>query len=250
MKPTSPSDLIRPFLDPRVPWLFLVGSLALAVLGNALSELLTNIFGATLPFLIGLIVSAIAIFLFVFTRFQRLVRAFNQPKRTAIPPEQQAPPHAGLILPIGLNSSGAEESIIRWHLQGLNLRHCWLLITPQVETHAKFGDLKQLLLEQNVRIHPILLRDAEQSNQIYDRVCAAIDEARTIGEAMPLIADITAGTKPMSAGTLLACQDEGIPIHYWSTPRDDRGNPRRTEDGQAMLIGIDLPTASTSAQQP
>ncbi|MFV9504088.1 MAG: hypothetical protein AB4911_05925 [Oscillochloridaceae bacterium umkhey_bin13] len=239
MKPTSLSDLIRPFLETRAPLLFLIGSLALALLTNAVYELLTTTLGVTPVFLIGLILTTTVLLIAATLGFLRILRVIERRQirvRNHIPAEQQAAPHAGLILPVGMRNDGPELAIIQWHLRNATLRHCWLLITPEVEQKAKFGDLKQLLHENNVRIHPISLSDAIQSDQVYTLVRTAINEAKQIGEALPLIADITGGTKPMTAGTLLACQDEATAVQYWSTPRDEHGNPRLVEEGRPMRV--------------
>lgn len=234
-------DLFRPFLETRAPLLFLVGSIALAILGNAVYELLTSTFGATPEFLIALVVAAVLIFAFVALSFRRLVRALDRRRVVAqnrVEPDQQADPHAGLILPVGLNPRGAEAAIIGWHRRGAALRHCWLLVSPEVARNPKFGDLKQGLLDGGVTPHVVTIDDAIQAGEVYARVRAAIEEARRFADAAPLIADITGGTKAMTAGTLLACLEAGVPAQYWSTPRDREGNPRLVEDGRPMKVVV------------
>jgi hypothetical protein len=241
MSSPSLNDLLRPFLETRAPLLFLIGSLALAILGNAVYELLTSTFGATPEFLIALVISATLIFSFVALSFQRLLRVLEQRQvlvRNIIAPEQQAAPHAGLILPVGLHPQGAEAAIIAWHQRGATLRHCWLLASPQVEAHEKFGDLKQSLLEHNVIPHVVKLDDAIQSDQVYTKVRETIAAARKLGDAIPLIADITGGTKAMTAGTLLACLEEQVAVQYWSSPRDRAGNPRMIEESRPMKVVV------------
>ncbi|HEU4326772.1 MAG TPA: hypothetical protein VFS21_26770 [Roseiflexaceae bacterium] len=241
MPPSSPNDLFRPFLETRVPLLFLIGSLALAVLGNATYELLTTTFGATPEFLIGLIASAILIFTFVALSFRRLLRALDARRvvvRNTVAPDQQAEPHAGLILPVGLNQSGPEQAIVAWHQRNVKLRHCWVLASPEVERSTKFGDLKQRLLEGNTTVHVVSLGDSIQADQVYSEVCAAIAAARRFPDASPLIADITGGTKAMTAGTLLACLAADVTVQYWTVPRDEQGNPRLVTEGCAMKVVV------------
>jgi len=239
MSSPSLNNLLRSFLDPRVPFLFIVGSLALAILGNAVYELLTNSLGAAPAFLVALIIGATAIFLFVAFSFQRLLHVLERRRvvvRNVIAPEQQAEAHAGLILPVGLNPKGPEEDIIAWHQRGGTLRHCWLLASQ--EAGEKVGALKQKLLEQNVTPYIRIIDDAIQTDQVYAQVRQAIHDARGLRDAAPLIADITGGTKVMTAGTLLACLDEQVAVHYWSTPRDRKGGPLLSSDGRPMKVVV------------
>lgn len=241
MQQPSLSELFRPFLETRAPLLFLIGSLALAILGNAVYELLTSTFGATPEFLIALVIGAVLIFAFVAVGFRRLLRALDARQvvvRNVVAPDQQADPHAGLILPVGLNPRGPEAAIIAWHQRNATLRHCWLLVTPEVERNAKFGDLKQSLLERGVTPHIVPLDDSVQAEQVYGQVRATITQARQFADARPLIADITGGTKAMTAGTLLACLGAAVAVQYWSVPRDSGGNPRLAEDGRPMKVVV------------
>lgn len=240
MRQPSLNDLFRSFLETRVPLLFLVGSIALAILGNAIYELLTSTFGATPEFLIALVIGAVLIFIFVTVGFRRLLHTLDARKvvvRNDVQPDQQAEPHAGLILPVGLNHPGPEAAIIAWHQRDATLRHCWLLVTPEVEREGKkLGDLRQGLLERGVVPHIELLPDAVQADRVYTQVQDTIMRARQLTEAHPLIADITGGTKAMTAGTLLACLDSDVAVQYLSTPRDSTGHPRRVEDARPMKV--------------
>ena len=241
MRSPSLNDLFRQFLETRAPLLFLIGSIALAILGNAIYELLTSSFGATPVFLIALVVGAALIFAFVTVALRRLLRALEQRRvvvRNQVRPDQQAERHAGLILPVGLNPRGAEAAIVAWHQRGATLRHCWLLVSPQVMNNPKFGDLKQGLLDQGTLPHLIELDDAIQVDEVYLKVRAAIAEARRFPDATPLIADITGGTKAMTAGMLLACLETGVATQYWLVPRDQDGNPLLVEDGVAMKVVV------------
>lgn len=238
MNRLSLNDLLRLFLETRVPVLFLIGSLALAILGNAVYELLTGVFGATPQFLIALIASAVLIFAFVVAGFQRLLRRLKRRGGTTVEPDRQSPPHPGLILLVSTNPQAADADIIAWHQQGATLRHCWLLASPSVASSERFRNLKQALLERNVTPHPVLLEDALRADQVYAKVRDAISEAVPVRDAWPLIADITGGTKVMTAGLLLACLDAGVPVQYWVTPRDRQGNPLPSEESCAMQVVV------------
>ncbi|RRR70858.1 MAG: hypothetical protein EI684_12465 [Candidatus Viridilinea halotolerans] len=241
MNSPSLTKLFRPFLETRAPLLFLIGSIALGILSSAVYELLTTTFGATPQFLIGLVISAMLIFTFVAFSFQRLLRAYEQRQvvtHNPVAPDQQAEPHAGLILPVGMSNPGAELDIIVWHLRDTTLRHCWLLASPQVMELEKFGNLRQYLLEHNVIPHPVKIDDAMGADQIYTTVMATIKNAQNDNEALPLIADITGGTKVMTVGIVLACLDTHTTVQYWQAPRDRTGNPRMTDASRPMKIMV------------
>ena len=239
MRQPSLNDLFRSFLETRVPLLFLVGSIALAILGNAIYELLTSTFGATPEFLIALVIGAVLIFIFVTVGFQQLLRTLDARKvvRNDVRPDQQAEPHAGLILPVSLTHPGPEATIIAWHQRDATLRHCWLLVTPEVEREGKkLGNLRQGLFERGVTPYNVPLPDSVQADHVYTQVQDTIRRARQLTDAHPLIADITGGTKAMTAGTLLACLDSDVAVQYLSTPRDSTGHPRRVEDALPMKV--------------
>ncbi|PDW04083.1 hypothetical protein [Candidatus Viridilinea mediisalina] len=241
MNSPSLTKLFRPFLETRAPLLFLIGSIALAILGNAIYELLTATFGATPQFLIGLVISAMLIFSFVAFSFQRLLRAYEQRQVSAhnpVAPDQQADPHPSLILPVGMSKPGAELDIIVWHLRNTTLRHCWLLASPQAMELEKFGDLKQYLIEHDVTWHLVKIDDAMGADQVYATVMATIKKAQNDDDALPLIADITGGTKAMTVGIVLACLDTHTTVQYWLAPRDRAGNPRMTDASRPMKVMV------------
>ncbi|HEU4327853.1 MAG TPA: hypothetical protein VFS21_32245 [Roseiflexaceae bacterium] len=234
----SPNDMFRSFLETRVPQLFLIGSIALAILGNAAYDVLTEMMG--LPPWFVLIVT-LPIIILVVRGLWHLARALDARRvvvRNTVAPDQQAEPHAGLILPVGLNQPGPEPAIIAWHQRRARLRHCWLLVSPEVERSAKFGDLKQRLIEGNTTVHVVSLGDSTQVDQVYAQVGAAVVEARRFPDASPLIADITGGTKVTTAGTVLACLAADVAVQYWTVPRDERGNPRLASEGCAMKVVV------------
>ncbi|MCU0490907.1 MAG: hypothetical protein MUD01_04945 [Chloroflexaceae bacterium] len=231
------------FFDPKLPLLFIVGSVALAVLGNAVYDLLTDVVGAQPQTLLSVSVVAVLIFFLAVLAFQRIVARSRPRQSPAIPAEQQAAPHAALILPVGLNESGPERAIINWHLQQRRLRHCWLLASPKVQADPKFGDLKQWLLEENVEAHVVSIADEYQSQMSYQAVMQALDEAQTKLDSRPWIVDITSGTKAMTAGMVLACRDTNTALQYLASTRNARGEP--TDESVVMTVALQLAQEGT-----
>lgn len=248
MRPTSLSDLFRPFLETRAPLLFLVGSLALAILGNAVYELLTTTFGARPEFLIGLVITAALIFAFVALAFQRLLQATRAASGTLrIPQDQQVPPHPSLILPVGLREEGPERPILEWHLRDQTLRRCWLVASPQVRESPKLSNLRQWLLEQNVEVFVLPIDDERAIGPSYRAALEALDLAPRLREGLPVVVDITGGTAMMSVGLALAARERGIPIQYYPAQYTATGMVR-TRSADAPLLAVEVLTAG--AQQP
>lgn len=241
MSTFSANRLFRQFLETRAPLLFLIGSLALGILSNAVYELITTTFGATPVFLITLVISAIVVLAFVVWGVRRIARAIEGRQAIGQPaPDRQTVPHGGLILPVGLSKPGPELDIIDWHGRNGALKHCWLIITPQVRGEAadKLGDLMQRIQDRNALPHPIEVDDALKVDQLYATMTEVLREAGGTRGAAPLIADITSGNKPMTAGLLLACLEQGVPMQYWHAPRDRLGRPLASQSPSAMEIVV------------
>jgi len=218
MRPRRWNEFFALFFDPTVPVTFIVGSLAIAVAGSALYTLLSEIIGTDTPSQIQLFLGSLAIVIISVFVLRQAVRFWirHQSKGILIVPEnEQAQAHKSLILPIGVNPIGAERGIIHHHARHGVLRHCWLLVTPQVETSAKLGELRQYLLESNVEPHILRLKNAHQVGESYAATLDAVRVARATRDAWPLIADITAGTAVMSVGIALAAREQGVSIQYY-----------------------------------
>jgi hypothetical protein len=108
---------------------------------------------------------------------------------------------------------------------------------------SKLSDLRQMLLERNVTPYAVEVDDALQVDSLYRKMLDVLAEAQTLRSAQPLIADLTGGNKPMTAGMLLACLEVGVTMQYWHVPRDDRGRPLVTQPASAMQIVLNASTA-------
>lgn len=214
MRPQSLNDLFALFFDPRVPVLFVVGSIVLAIVGNGTYDLLLRWLGDTPQTIVAVIVGAILILVFVLLGFQALLRARHRALGTQLSQDEIANPHAGLVLFVsaGELEQGSEKHAIDHHLQENQLRHCWLIETP--ESAQKSLLLKGYLEDRNVRTHPIPIQHGYQARLAYDAIRQALQEAQQIAEALPVIVDITAGARPVAAGAVLACRDQQVPMEY------------------------------------
>lgn len=231
------TDLFALFFDPKVPILFIVGSIMLAVIGNGIYDLVLLWFGESASTITIIVLSATLIFIAITLGFWAIVHRYQVDTDTLVPPEQEAQPHAGLILTVGPDPRAAARSIIEWHLREATLRHCWLIVTPDVQTKQHFKDLRFWLMECNVVPHTLSIADPEQVDASYTAVRQGIAQARKLLGDAAIIVDITGGLKPMTAGTVLACRDLGIPMQYLKARRDESGHPL-PDSSRPMMVEV------------
>ncbi|MCS7288660.1 MAG: hypothetical protein NZ699_05965 [Roseiflexus sp.] len=216
MKSRRLSEFLAQFLDSRAPLLFIAASLMLAMLGNALYELVLLTFGEQPVTLIGIIVGAALIFPLLFWLLRRAIETIA--RRTPIievEPAEQIKPHPGLILPVGLSQPGPERAILEWHLSNATLRDCWLIASPEARKSAKLSDLRQWLVEQNVDVHTVPIRDATSLEDVFRAAMQALRETQALPRALPVAVDITGGTAVMSVGLALAARNWNASLQYY-----------------------------------
>lgn len=220
-------DFLAPFLDSRAPVLFIVASLVLAMLGNALYELVLLMFGAQPITLIGIIVGSALIFPFLVWSIRRVIEGIAGKQQTIeVIPAERIEPHSALVLPVGLRSQGPERAILEWHQPGRVLRDCWLIVSSQVRSDAqsKVSDLTQWLIENNVDVHIIDIADATSLDETFRAAMQALREAHGPVQALPVVVDITGGTAVMSVGMALAARNWNTPVRYYPAVYNREGN--------------------------
>lgn len=234
------SDFLAQFLDSRAPVLFIIGTLALALLGNALYELVLLTFGDRRETLVGIVVSAALILPLVYWSFRTIVEAIarNTRRTLEVPPAERMTPHRSLILPVGLRDDGPERPILEHHLRDGALRHCWLIVTHRASERNKISDLKQWLLERNVHVYPIEINDPSSLAESYQATTTALQAARALPRALPIAVDITSGTSVMSVGIALAAREQGAPIQYYPALYDQAGNVIPNSATAPMLVAF------------
>ncbi len=224
------TDIFEMITDPRVPVLFLLGSVVLAVLGNAVYDLLMELTapardnalvlrlellstGAVIA-LVGIVAS-----IWLWYRLQRR----RLPPDVA-PAQLLDAGYAGLILFVSERADAAERAAITYHLEMQTLRQLWLIVTR--ESREKTLDLIRWLREQpggdHVQVTQLPLTDAFDLASAYETLIGAL--ALTGQDLDHVIVDITGGTKYMSTGAVLACREYGVPMQYVRVPFE-RGVP-------------------------
>jgi hypothetical protein len=149
--------------------------------------------------------------------------------RAVVDESRLAPPHAGLIWLFG---PGPFEHLIfalNHHRAGGGGGHCWLVMQedfPPVMT--KLGELSRRLAEEGVatQVHPVYVKQPDV-RAAYQAVRAVFEREAAEEGLSPdqVIADITGGTKPLTAGMVLAAITTGGALEYVESERDEQGRP-------------------------
>ena len=200
---------------------FLVGSVFLAVFGNAVYDIFKNIFGTTTPDLvkigaIALLILCSAICIVSWVISQRLSRL---PIEIPFEVQQKAldRQYPGLILLV--SKPEACETAIHFHLG--KLKRCWLICSPQTleQAQALCQQFPQVCIDQ-----PIVVNDIY--NPLAFRACInAIYRTRLPKgwQDSDIIADYTGMTAHASVGTVLACVGTNRPLQYTPARVDRQG---------------------------
>jgi len=224
--------------SPELLGAFGLGLLVVGLLGDVIYSLLTapadTLSTAWRPGAAVLLLTGLAYLLYWQDRRRgRTVRA-------AVDESRLAPPHAGLIWLFG---PGPFEHLIfalNHHRAGGGGGHCWLVMQedfPPVMT--KFGELSQRLAEEGVatQVHPVYVKQPDV--QAAYRAVRAVFEREAAEEGLSpdqVIADITGGTKPLTAGMVLAAITTGGALEYVESERDEQGRPI---PGTLRVVGVD-----------
>ncbi len=223
------SEFLDAFLRGAGPSLELLGAFALgllvvALLGDLTYDLLTapaaSLPVAWRPASAALLLTGLAYLLY------RLDRRHARAVRAAVDESRRAPPHAGLIWLFG---PGAFEHLLfalQHHREGGGAAHCWLVMQDIEPVREAFGQLSQRLLERDVatQLHPVYIQDLDVQ-AAYQAVRTVFEREAAEAGLQPdqVIADITGGTKPMTAGMVLAALTAGRELEYVESKRDARG---------------------------
>ncbi len=154
-----------------------------------------------------------------------------------------APPtkHAGLILLIGPGRPGEDPmsqsagKAILYHMSAddnAGLRKCWL-ITPRNREDAMevAGKLHAQCVAKNIAAQIVPIDDSFDAQATYDEVRRIYNEdaAASNLERWQVIADFTGGTKPMTAGMVLACGQDWPMQYMYGRAEGVPSTPRRIE---------------------
>jgi hypothetical protein len=200
-------------IRPGGGWRGLVTLMGLGVVGNLVAAVVTVLMGNSL-WALGLSAVSILVLLAAIWAVSR------SPDLVLVPNDRQPEAHPGLIVLVGTGRPGedpleqAAGDAIRHH--EATLQTCWLIASGGKDGSLPVAHELERQLEEvgcDTRVRAVAdAFDVQQSYELVERIYT--EEVPTAGltEAQ-VIADFTGGTKPMSAGMILAC-GEARPMQY------------------------------------
>ncbi len=206
---------------------FIVGTAALTVL----VQLIYDLARAGLGFwgsagVVGSLILLILLIVVIELRRERSLRLALE--------EGSIRPRRGLILLVSSENRAVLEQAVRAHAG--TLRHCWLLATAgnsqaSQTSRAAAAEFYNFLESQHPEVQVYYGPDYEvdpfeltSTWQVVDGIFTG--RAQELGlREVDLIADITGGTKPMTAGAALACGAPDRDMQYMQVSRDSNGEP-------------------------
>jgi membrane protein implicated in regulation of membrane protease activity len=219
--PTILSQALKIVFNPETILPFLVGSVFLAVFGNAIYDILKNLLGTSTPGLVkiaivSLLILVMAIALVSWTIVQRIASLPNN-----VPFEVQQKTlerqYKGLILLV--SNVEACEAAIRFHVG--KLQRCWLICSSQTLEQAK--DLSRryaaICLDQ-----PIIINDIYDPLEFRNCIHALYQQRLPKDwQAADIITDYTGMTAHASVGAVMACFGTTRPLQYTPARTNDQG---------------------------
>lgn len=168
----------------------------------------------------------------------------NRPGHLYLLPERKPRPRRGLILLISKHKAAA-PTIIQYHCG--TLTHCWLIATSQsaeiaAELAADFAD-EGIEFYFGAPHYQVNDDDAASTHRLVKHILTVDAPAQGLSK-VDLIADITGGSKPMTAGLFLACVSEQTPVEYVLAKKDAAGIIRPGEWGEPIKISTSFAPAT------
>jgi CRISPR-associated protein (Cas_Cas02710) len=223
MSKRNPNKTFELFFSPRFPFLFLLGAVLVAVMGNMASDLLKSYVGdGRLGLWMIFVVSSVILLLLVAAIYAAGVfRAMLTSRSVYRFLDKPNPaPRKGLIAFVSLTQRAHLDRAIAYHRE--TLKRLWLIATQEAQARAA-----QIVAEYNksgvqISIVPLseewdLIKTKETVDQIFTEQLDGLAEE-------DVIADFTGGTKPMTVGMVFACLTPSRSLQYVPAEYDrDRG---------------------------
>ena len=213
--------------SPELLGAFALGMLVVAVVGDQVYDLLVAP-EQSLPTAWRTAVAAVVLTGLAYLLYWR-DRQRRRAVRAVVDESRLVPPHAGLVWLFGPGQFQHLLFALEHHRRGGGAAHCWLVMQEGIApVKERFGELSQRLAEDGVatRLHPVYI--AQPDMQAVHEAVRAVFEREAAEEGLTpdqIVADITGGTKPMTAGMVLAALTTGSTLEYVESERDAQGQP-------------------------
>lgn len=209
----------------EISWFgFLLSAILVAAIVNIVTSILLAAIGSVWAVVVLLIVLAATVGFA--NLYMMMLRAAEKRGQLAILDKRSPTPRRGLIVMV--TRAPTLRKAIDYHAGSAErpgkLEHVWLIVTPEMADQAK--QLRAHAESRGVRCHELDLADEYDANGCYQLVRDVFQVHAQAHKLVPaeIIADITGGTKPMTAGMLLACDDLKQALEHVPT-RFDLGQP-------------------------
>lgn len=191
---------------------FVLSTLLLAAAVNIGTSLLLEWTGPGLT-LLALLLASFATVIFANYYFHVRRRQLVEAGRRIFAKDKHPIPRKGLIWMV--TPAPTVRQAIEYHR--VKLQHVWLITTPEMLDHAH--ELESYLDEYGIKAHVIKLKQAYDAKGCYYLVRQVLEvDAPGVGlTRADIIADMTGGTKPMTAGMVLACNDLDVALEHVPT---------------------------------
>lgn len=265
------SRLLGRFLDPSIPFLFLIGAILLELVGSAFYDWLKRHLGG--PLLVAALAVGAFLFILLAYLFYYLIKRilpWKHPKIEVKVSGRKVNPRRGLIALVsqGKLSQIPATAAIEYHYQGdkdhpEKLEHCWLVASkkpdqePQQERkpsqepiQSSFRNAQELKARYEAELPTVkveIVEEADNPEEVFRVVQDIYERAVELGlDEQEIVADFTGGTKSMTAGMVLACTSLNRDLEFMKPRRylpDGRADPEAGADPKFVDISFFVETS-------
>lgn len=205
---------IQLLTTPQTLLTFLIGGIAMGVLGNAVYQMLTNCFGTTNITILGISAGAGLVLVGVALMLGYLAQRLRQDPPLA--GKQEPRQRRGLILLV--SNAPIAQRALAWHDE--TLEWCWLVCSAQSLPVAT--QLKDALQTQGKQAELVLINDVYDPLECRNKVDALYRQLPAGLAPTDVILDFTGMTAMASVGSVLACLDEQRALQYTPAVFDEQ----------------------------
>lgn len=218
---------------------FVLGLIVIGVISNLAYDVLISP-GDVGPTLLIPLIASVVITLLAYGLYK--LDARRQPRiEVTVDESRLAQAMPGLIWLLGPGFPHHLTFALSHHRKGGGGEQCWLIMQKDVEqVERAFLELDEYLLAEklDVRLHRLYI-DKPDAEDTY-RAARAIWDREALEQGLQpemVIGDITGGTKPMTAGLVLAAIAADRVLEYVESDRDHQGRP---VEGSERVVLADI----------
>lgn len=246
------------------PIYFLAGVLAANLISDGVSSLVEQTIGVPplrlgwIKIVIGGFILLLTLLAFSLSDLGRWLSKITK-KQTRVEMAENLPlPRKGLIALVSMGNFVPAEPAMKYHYEAEKnpanrLRYCWLLVGPgegETSSRANAERLQERYAALDVEVFLVPLTDADDPGEVFLAMQGIIKEAQKKYGLFPwdVTADFTGGTKCMTAGMVLACVDQNVPVQFVKPDKYTKEG-RAASDAHSYPRLVDIDFASPQREQ-